>query len=186
MSWDERYSRGDHADLAPLPFLVDLSRRLGAGNAGPRGRVLDLACGAGRHSVLFAEQGWEVTAVDSSAVALGLVRARDERIRTVQGNLEGEGFTISPGSWDVAIVTFYLQRSLFARLRETAAPGARVAVAIPMVDSRGGVRPMNPDYLVQGSEDLAREFAGWIVEANGEEWRDPPARRYAWIVALRE
>jgi SAM-dependent methyltransferase len=175
MSWDERYLRGDHADLAPLPFLVELAERL----PGP-GRVLDLACGAGRHAILFAERGWTVTAVDSSAVALRLLAERE--VRTVQADLES--WEIEPGSWDLAIVSFYLQHSLFDRLRESAIPGCRVAIAIPLVDGREGVRAMNPAYLLEGVADLVAEFPGWDVEHCAEVEPEAPGRRRAEFVAV--
>jgi cyclopropane fatty-acyl-phospholipid synthase-like methyltransferase len=46
------------------------------------GRVLDLACGAGRHSILFAQKGYLVTAVDLSANLLKLAgkAAQDEGV----------------------------------------------------------------------------------------------------------
>jgi 2-polyprenyl-3-methyl-5-hydroxy-6-metoxy-1,4-benzoquinol methylase len=40
--------------------------------------ILDLACGAGRHSILFAEKGFNVTAVDLSKNLLKLARRRAE------------------------------------------------------------------------------------------------------------
>ncbi len=43
------------------------------------GRALDLACGEGRTAVWLAEQGWDVTAVDFSAVALEKAQAIAER-----------------------------------------------------------------------------------------------------------
>ena len=39
-----------------------------------RKRILDLGCGLGRHSLLFAKYGFEVTAIDSSEEAVGNVR----------------------------------------------------------------------------------------------------------------
>ncbi len=44
--------------------LVDLI--LSKVNISPGSKVLDMACGAGRHSILFAEAGYNVTAVDLS------------------------------------------------------------------------------------------------------------------------
>jgi len=38
------------------------------------GRALDLACGEGRNAIWLAEQGWDVTAVDYSQVALAKAR----------------------------------------------------------------------------------------------------------------
>jgi SAM-dependent methyltransferase len=47
----------------------------------PRGKLLDLACGTGRHAVEFARQGWEVTGVDYSDDLLDEARANAERAR---------------------------------------------------------------------------------------------------------
>src|SRR3954462_11594679 len=42
----------------------------------PRGPVLDLACGAGRHALLLASRGRHVTAVDGSGTALDILEQR--------------------------------------------------------------------------------------------------------------
>ena len=58
------------ATAAEVDFLVEaLGLREGA-------RVLDLACGHGRHSVELARRGCAVTGVDLSAPSLGLAAAR--------------------------------------------------------------------------------------------------------------
>ena len=53
-------------------------------------RVLDLGCGIGRHSLLFAKEGFEVTALDSSEQALGELKNKVEKlnlnIEIVKGN----------------------------------------------------------------------------------------------------
>ena len=174
MSWDERFSKGDHADLKPMPFLVALASRTDRG-----ARVLDLACGTGRHAVLFAERGCEVTAVDSSAVALQILRDRDARVTTILADLET--YEIEDGAWDLIIVTMYLQRSLFSKLI-----AARVATAIPLVDEREGVKPMNPDYLLHPGE-LAAYFPvrGWVHEYREETTPDTPGRRLALLITFR-
>ena len=172
MGWDERYSKGDHVDLKPMPFLVSLAER-----TDPRARVLDLACGTGRHAVLFADRGCEVTAVDSSAVALQILKSRDARVTTVLADLA----TYETGVCDLIIITMYLQRNLFARLR-----AKRVAIAIPMVDERDGVRPMNPDYLLHPGE-LAGYFLtpDWVCDYYEETTPELPGRRLAVLIASR-
>ncbi|WP_327370382.1 class I SAM-dependent methyltransferase [Streptomyces sp. NBC_01217] len=85
--WDERY-RGSELvwKAAPNRFvgeeLADLK---------PTGRAVDLAAGEGRNAVWLAERGWEVDAVDFSAVALEkaerLASDRDVRLRTVRADL---------------------------------------------------------------------------------------------------
>ena len=54
----------------------------------PPGRALDLACGEGRNARWLAERGWQVTAVDWSAVAVEKGRKRQRR-----GRLAGRGRT---------------------------------------------------------------------------------------------
>lgn len=67
--WDERYS-GDELIWTSTPNEFLVSEVVGL----PPGRAVDLACGEGRNAVWLAEQGWEVTGVDFSAV--GLAKAR--------------------------------------------------------------------------------------------------------------
>lgn len=68
--WNRRWAeeRGRSA-TGPSGFLVSEVEGLTPGAA------LDLACGAGRNAVWLARQGWRVTGVDFSEVALGLARA---------------------------------------------------------------------------------------------------------------
>lgn len=47
-------------------------------NINPKGEVLDLACGAGRHSILFAQKGFKVTSVDLSEKLLSVAKRTAE------------------------------------------------------------------------------------------------------------
>ena len=68
--WDQRYAEGSYrARTYPSPFLVERLAEL------PRGRALDLACGAGRNALCLAEAGYAVEAVDISGVAVERARA---------------------------------------------------------------------------------------------------------------
>ena len=85
-TWDERYRARD------LVWGAEPNRVFAAAVAGlPAGRALDLACGEGRNAIWLAEQGWRVTAVDFSQVAL-------ERAR---GLAAGRGVTVDIRSEDV-------------------------------------------------------------------------------------
>jgi len=67
--WDRRYGASD------LVWTAEPNRWLVAEAAGlPARRALDLACGEGRNAVWLARQGWQVTAVDFSPVALEKAR----------------------------------------------------------------------------------------------------------------
>lgn len=63
--WDERYR------TAELVWRAEPNRWVAEEVAGlPPGRAIDLACGEGRNAVWLAEQGWDATGVDFSAVGL--------------------------------------------------------------------------------------------------------------------
>ncbi|WP_416986188.1 class I SAM-dependent methyltransferase [Streptomyces sp. T028] len=85
--WDERY-RGSE-----LVWKAEPNRFVAEELAGlePSGRAVDLAAGEGRNAVWLAERGWEVDAVDFSAVALEkaerLAAKRSVRLRTVHADL---------------------------------------------------------------------------------------------------
>lgn len=70
--WDRRFTEHQWP-TDPDPLLVELAGPL------PPGRALDLASGPGRNSLWLASLGWEVTAVDASAVALEQAQRRAEQ-----------------------------------------------------------------------------------------------------------
>jgi 2-polyprenyl-3-methyl-5-hydroxy-6-metoxy-1,4-benzoquinol methylase len=70
--WDERYASTDLVwSATPNQFVERELRDL------PPGRDLNLACGEGRNALWLASLGWQVTAVDSSRVAIDKGRAVD-------------------------------------------------------------------------------------------------------------
>lgn len=80
--WDERYaSRAKVWSGRPNPQLVAEVSGLTPGHA------LDLGCGEGADAIWLAGQGWTVTALDVSAVALGRAAAHASE-SGVSGNIE--------------------------------------------------------------------------------------------------
>ncbi|MEM7327021.1 MAG: class I SAM-dependent methyltransferase [Actinomycetota bacterium] len=64
-AWDDRYRVAEYIWTDRANMFVE---RHAADH--PPGRAIDLACGEGRNAVWLAANGWEVTAVDFSTVAL--------------------------------------------------------------------------------------------------------------------
>ena len=160
-NWDERYSRGKHTIKEPLPLLVQAVHGLMPGDA------LDLACGAGRHTVFLAERGWQVTAVDASRVGMALTheRAREHGVSVEArvADLEQGEFVIEPEAYDLICIFYYLQRDLFPQIRAGVRPGGMVVAAIHLVSESPEVEPMNPAFLLQPGE-LRAEFQGWEIQ----------------------
>ena len=71
-----------------------------------RGRVLDVGCGAGGKLVSLQEQGWDVSGVDASAVAVAQARVRfGDRVR--QGNLAAMAY--ADRSFDTVLFSHVLE-----------------------------------------------------------------------------
>lgn len=103
MEWDERYSEPGYAyGTEPNDYLVSVCGSI------PDGKVLSLAEGEGRNAVYLAEQGFAVTAIDSSRVGLekanDLARDRGTSIETRVMDLAG----FDPGfeQWDAVVSIF--------------------------------------------------------------------------------
>ena len=68
--WDEKYANAALSERPPEALVVQVAETR------TPGRALDLACGLGRNALYLAAQGWQVTAVDYSTVALDILSER--------------------------------------------------------------------------------------------------------------
>ncbi len=184
VDWDERYRRGEHIPVEPLPLLVRVADMLAPGKA------LDLACGTGRHAIFLAERGWQVKAVDASRVGIELMLARArERGVSVDAciaDLESGEFIIEPEAYDLICLCYYLQRSLFPQIRAGTRIGGVVVAAIHLIDDSPEAKPMNPEFLLRPGE-LRAEFQGWEIlhDYEGRTTESGHRRASAEILARR-
>jgi SAM-dependent methyltransferase len=158
--WDERYRAGTYASLEPNPLLPRTLRDLKPGAA------LDLACGAGRHSLVLAEHGWSVTAVDSSVVGIDLLRnraaERDLAIDARVVDLERGEFKFEPDTYDLICDFYYLQRELFPSIRTSIKPGGVLLAAIHFADDASRDDPSHHPYMLDAGE-LRTYFRDWEI-----------------------
>jgi SAM-dependent methyltransferase len=127
----------NYAALRPVsPFDLDLFSHVWAALDLPTfGQVLEIGCGTGRFSVLLAQAGARVTALDRSANMLAAARrdpaAHALDIRYVEADANS---TLPPGPFD-AITFFFsvqylrLDAAFWERLRAACVPGGVVAFA---------------------------------------------------------
>jgi SAM-dependent methyltransferase len=126
--WDERY-RTTHIQSEPTPLLMATAARMRPGKA------LDLACGAGANALWLAGRGWEVTAVDGSAVALEILRRQaPASLRIRHADLEQGAFRIEPAAWDLIVICRYLQRDLFEPAKRGLKPGGILLAIVNLVE----------------------------------------------------
>ena len=120
----------------------------------PGGRVLDVACGAGRHARSFLQQGHPVTVVDrdTSGVAdLG----EHPNVEILEFDLEaGKPWPFAGRVFEGVVVTNYLWRPILADIVASVAPGG---VLLYETFARGNEQfghPRNPDFLLRPGELL--------------------------------
>jgi len=115
------------------------------------GRVLDVACGSGRHARLLANMGYHVEAVDRdrlALVALGRMQGIDTRV----ADLELEPWPYGGACFDGVVVTNYLYRPRFIELIDALRPGGVLIYDTFMVGNETLGKPSNPDFLLQPTE----------------------------------
>jgi SAM-dependent methyltransferase len=114
--WDARYRDGAYESRAHPTAL--LAERL---TALPRGRALDVACGAGRNALFLAANGYAVTALDISHVALERGRRsateRGLTIEWLRADLDDDPERALPvGPFDLIVWVRYVHRTLLPPL----------------------------------------------------------------------
>ena len=119
----------------------------------PQGRTLDLAAGAGRHTILLRKLGFSVVAADRDTMALAALAGDSAcTIRTL--DLE-DGMPWALGKdYDGIVVTRYLHRPLFPALISGLAPnGILIYETFAEGNERFG-KPSSPDFLLRAGELL--------------------------------
>jgi SAM-dependent methyltransferase len=130
----------------------------------PSSRVLDLACGSGRHARFFTARGCQIDAVDRNA-ALAADFADEAAIRFLAADVESGPWPYPDGVFDAVVVTNYLHRPLLPRIAAALAPGGALLYETFAQGNECYGRPSNPDFLLRAGELLIAFGAGLHVLA---------------------
>jgi SAM-dependent methyltransferase len=174
--WDARYAQdGLVWSAEPNRFLAPEVRDL------PPGRALDVACGEGRNAIWLAEQGWEVTGVDFSSVAIEKATRLAEG-RGVTGTwrvLDVVEDPLGTEEYDLALL-FYLQLPAGERRRavqstlDALRPGGTILVvghdSSNIAQGWGG--PQDPTVLY-APDDLVADMDGRVEIERAERVERP-------------
>lgn len=113
------------------------------------GRILDVACGAGRHAHWFAERGFRVDAVDRE-----ILPRLSSRIAFKQADIEQRAWPYADQCFDAVVVANYLHRPLMKTLVESVAPCGWFIYETFAAGNEQFGKPTRPDFLLQPGELL--------------------------------
>lgn len=156
LKWDERYRAGSYAARPhPTQLLADRLADL------PRGRALDVACGAGRNALFLAAAGYEVDAVDVSSVGLERgARTAAERglaVNWIEADLEESPAPEALPNSDYALIVLvrYVNMPLIPLLAERLGNGGCLLCEQHLQTTLDVAGPRNPAYRLEPNELLA-------------------------------
>ena len=144
------------SDAAPHAELAAPSRWIArfAPLIPPGARVLDLACGQGRHSRFLAERLCDVVAIDRDVQALAAL-AGVPRVTTIAADLEAGSWPLTGQRFDAIVVANYLHRPLFPKLLDALSDDGTWLYETFAAGNADYGRPSNPDYLLADGELLS-------------------------------
>ncbi|THF63365.1 class I SAM-dependent methyltransferase [Pseudothauera rhizosphaerae] len=145
--------------MQPSPWVVRFAPLIRAG-----GRVLDVACGSGRHARWLAGRGYAVEAADRDAEALAALRGT-AGVTTRHADLEEGAWPYAGAQFDGIVVANYLYRPRFADLLACLAPGGVLLYETFMAGNERFGKPSSPDFLLRPNELLERVAGDCTVVA---------------------
>jgi SAM-dependent methyltransferase len=173
--WDARYRDGAYEGRThPTSLLAEWMPRL------PRGRALDVACGTGRNALYLAANGYAVTALDISRVALDRGRrAADERGLTVEwlcADLDDDlERALPPGGFDLVVWARYVHKTLMRHLVARLGLGGALVCEQHLKTDAAVAGPSSAEFrlapgeLRRSAQGLALDhsYEGLVVDPDG-------------------
>ncbi|MCZ2105701.1 MAG: class I SAM-dependent methyltransferase [Comamonadaceae bacterium] len=165
-----------HASLLPSDWVVRWSHLAPAG-----ARVLDVACGAGRHLRWFHARNHPVTGVDRAPEAIASIAPLGEAICA---DIEGGPWPLAGRTFGGVVVTNYLWRTLLPTIVASVASGGVLIYETFAEGNETVGKPSRPDFLLRPGE-LLHACAGLRIVAYEDGFLTAPERFVQRIVAVR-
>ncbi len=145
--WNKKYKDTPEL-LASRPQSYKLSNVI---NYAKGLNALDVACGSGRNSIFLANNGFNVTSIDISEVALNSLNEKNNpKIKTQLVDLDTHKF--DENSYDLIIMTNFLDRKAIPKLVNALKKDGVLFIETYMFHEENEKPPSNPDFLLKEGE----------------------------------
>ena len=152
LKWDKKYSENEKLlkFREPSPLLQHYY------TDAPGTKALDIACGTGRNTHYLVSKGFEVDALDISAVALQeltqqMKKATDLAMIHTQ-LVDLDSYTPPADTYDLVIQTNFLDRRLIPLLANSLRPNGLLIIETYMLDPKNQKKGSNQTYLLRPGE----------------------------------
>ncbi|MFT7684834.1 MAG: SAM-dependent methyltransferase [Candidatus Azotimanducaceae bacterium] len=132
--------------MEPSPWVKKFANLIPVG-----AKVLDLACGKGRHTRYFIERSCFVTSVDINIDNMQDL-SNNPKCQIIAADLENKDDWRLPTDFDAIIVTNYLHRPMLQHLPNALSPNGILIYQTFMIGNEAYGKPNNPDYLLAKNE----------------------------------
>ena len=164
----------------PSPWIERFAERIPRG-----GKVLDLACGSGRHGQYFLRLGHDTVFVDKNTAALNELVGH-ERTEITEADLETDaGWPLGRRTFGAVIVANYLWRPILPNIVAAIAPGGLLLYETFALGNEAYGRPRNPDFLLRPGELLDIVRGQLDMLAYEQIYQDVPSPRVIQHIAAR-
>ena len=172
--WNERWRAASGPVGAPHPMVAALAGQLPAG-----ARVLDVAAGRGRQTLPLLAAGYQVTAVDVSAVGLDCLAAkRPQGLTPVVCDLTGALPGALDGPFDAIVCVDYRDPALWPLLHTRLRAGGVLLVSIATIANLERNASPSRRFLAQDADVSAilgplqaiRVTSEWRANGRHELW----------------
>ena len=144
-------------------------------------KVLDVACGDGRHATYLTSLGHQVTGIDRNAEALAQL---PQAVHAVSADIENKPWPLPGQQFDAVIVTNYLWRDLWPHILGSVRTGGVLIYETFALGNEAYGKPSRPDFLLAPGE-LLQVCHGWHIVAYEHGLRTQPDRVVQRIVAIK-
>ncbi|MCX5902063.1 MAG: class I SAM-dependent methyltransferase [Proteobacteria bacterium] len=178
--WNERY-KDTSSDNGPASLLLDNAHLFA------KGKALDVAMGLGNNAFFLAAQGYAVTGVDISSVAV--TRAAEHAKKnglTIQA-LEADlaEFPIKDENYDLIVNFYFLDRTLIPKLKKGLKKNGLIFFETYTTEQRQFGGPSNPDYLLKPNELLLSFLDFFIIYYHERIIPEAQPRAIASLIAQK-